>query len=131
MIFFFCFILLLLLLLLFFRSDDPIQVLSTPIFTRFEGQKLCTSQCKLPYTPPPPSGRDIARHLRGIFRYLTSERAYYSWNVTNHMRPTISGPDLPYQAPTYDIRPRHTISGPHTKQRIPVMFKAFFSRYSN
>ena len=32
---------------------------------------LCTSQCK----PPHPPGRDIAGHLRGIFRYLTSERA--------------------------------------------------------
>ena len=33
--------------------------------------RLCTSQCK----PPHPPGRDIAGHLRGIFRYLTSERA--------------------------------------------------------
>ena len=32
--------------------------------------RLCTSQCD----PPPPS-RDITGHLRGIFRYLTSERA--------------------------------------------------------
>ena len=31
----------------------------------------CTSQCK----PPHPLGRNIAGHLRGIFRYLTSERA--------------------------------------------------------
>ena len=34
-------------------------------------QLLCTSQCK----PPHPPGRDIAGHLRGIFGYLTSERA--------------------------------------------------------
>ena len=33
--------------------------------------RLCTSQCK----PPHPPGRGIAGHLRGIFRYLTSERA--------------------------------------------------------
>ena len=26
-------------------------------------------------TPPPPPSRDITGHLRGIFRYLTSERA--------------------------------------------------------
>ena len=32
--------------------------------------RLCISQCD----PPPPS-RDITGHLRGIFRYLTSERA--------------------------------------------------------
>ena len=32
---------------------------------------LCTIQCKSPH----PSGRDIAGHLRGIFGYLTSERA--------------------------------------------------------
>ena len=46
-----------------------------------------------------------------IFRFvgLTNPRSsgskfrakirYYSWNVTNHMRPTISGPDIQYQAP--------------------------------
>ena len=33
--------------------------------------RLCTSQCKPPHSP----GRDIVGHLRGIFRYLTSERA--------------------------------------------------------
>ena len=53
---------------------------------------------------------------------------YYSWNVTNHMRPTISGPDLPYQAPTYNIRPRHTISGPQTKQRFRSCSKRFSPR---
>ena len=54
--------------------------------------------------------------------------SYYSWNVTNHMRPTISGPDLPYQAPTYHIRPRHTISGPQTKQRFRTCSKRFSPR---
>ena len=53
---------------------------------------------------------------------------YYSWNVTNHMRPTISGPDLRYQAPTYNIRPRHTISGPQTKQRFRSCSKRFSPR---
>ena len=53
---------------------------------------------------------------------------YYSWNVTNHMRPTISGPDLRYQAPTYDIRPRPTISGPKTKQRFRSCSKRFSPR---
>ena len=52
----------------------------------------------------------------------------YSWNVTNHMRPTISGPDLRYQAPTYNIRPRHTISGPQTKQRFRLCSKRFSPR---
>jgi len=44
------------------------------------------------------------------------------------MRPTISGPDLPYQAPTYNIRPRHTISGAQTKQRFRSCSKRFSSR---
>ena len=33
-------------------------------------------------------------------------RCYKSWNVTYNTRPPISGPDLPYQAPTNHIRPR-------------------------
>ena len=53
---------------------------------------------------------------------------YYSWNVTSHMRPTISGPDLRYQAPTYNIRPRPTISGPQTKQRFRTCSKRFSPR---
>ena len=57
-----------------------------------------------------------------------SQKSYYSWNVTNHMRPTISGPDLRYQAPTYDIRPRPTISGPKTKQRFWSCSKRFSPR---
>ena len=44
------------------------------------------------------------------------------------MRPTISGPDLRYQAPTYNIRPRPTISGPYTKQRFRSCSKRFSPR---
>ena len=44
----------------------------------------------------------------------------YSWNVTNHLRPTISGPKLPYQVQTYNIIPPH-------KAAILVLFNAFFS----
>ena len=44
------------------------------------------------------------------------------------MRPTISGPDLRYQAPTYNIRPRPTISGPKTKQRFRSCSKRFSPR---
>ena len=59
---------------------------------------------------------------------IKCQRTYYSWNVTNHMRSTISGPDLRYQAPTYDIRPRPTISGPKTKQRFRSCSKRFSPR---
>ena len=44
------------------------------------------------------------------------------------MRPTISGPDLRYQARTYNIRPRRTISGPQTKQRFRSCSKRFSPR---
>ena len=59
---------------------------------------------------------------------FSATKPYYSWNVTNHMRPTISGPDLRYQAPTYNIRPRPTISGPQTKQRFRSCSKRFSPR---
>ena len=43
-------------------------------------------------------------------------------------RPTISGPHLRYQAPTYNIRPRPTISGPQIKQRFRACSKRFSRR---
>ena len=39
-----------------------------------------------------------------------------------------AGPDLPSQAPSYNIRPRYTISGPQTKQRFRSCSKRFSPR---
>ena len=72
--------------------------------------------------------RNFLSHLNSWTKYHGMDVNYYSWNVTNHMRPTISGPDLPYQAPTYNIGPRHTISGPQTMQRFRSCSKRFSPR---
>ena len=71
------------------------------------------------------SNRWVLRNT--VMNTICSQYFYYSWNVTNHMRPTISGPDLPYQASTYNIRPWPTISGPQTKLRFRSCSKRFSS----
>ena len=54
------------------RKKIILVILPSTVLT---GLILSNAQVNVnPRTPPPP-GRDIAGHLRGIFRYLTSERA--------------------------------------------------------
>ena len=56
-----------------------------------------------------------------ILLQLERYQPYETHNI--RPRPTISSPDLKYQAPTYNIRPPKYAA-------IPVIFKAFFSPYS-
>ena len=61
-----------------------------------------------------------------VLLQLERHQPYETHNI--RPRPTISSPDLQYQAPTYNIRPRPTISGPQTKQRFRSCSKRFSPR---